>query len=80
MPADSYMLCFMGRVMMRHVSFCVTYSQPQLMCTTLENQITEKFKKCLREIFCFSFPVVKLGKEADGLEKVWNGEKKKLTA
>lgn len=48
------------------------------MCTKLENQITEIKKKCLREIFLFSFPIVKLGEEADGLERLWKGEKKKL--
>lgn len=36
-----------------------------------------EIKKML-ERFLFSFPVAKLGGEVDGLEKVWNGEKKKL--
>lgn len=29
--------------------------------------------------FLFSFPILKLGEEADGLEKVWNGEEKRTT-
>lgn len=58
----------------------------QLLCdvqpTTAHVHQTRKpnnreIKKMI-ERFLFSFPVAKLGGEVDGLEKVWNGEKKKL--